>query len=43
MRRVFNMGIGVAVVIPIDRIDRFEEAAAAGGIEAIEIGSVTHV
>ena len=43
MRRVFNMGIGVAVVIPLDRREHFEEAAADGGIEAIEIGSVARV
>jgi phosphoribosylformylglycinamidine cyclo-ligase len=40
MRRVFNMGIGIALVVPKDRENEFREAAARGEITVFKIGEL---
>jgi phosphoribosylformylglycinamidine cyclo-ligase len=40
MDRVFNMGVGMIVVVHPSDVDRVVEAAAAGGVEAWRIGSI---
>ncbi|MBN1686278.1 MAG: phosphoribosylformylglycinamidine cyclo-ligase [Spirochaetales bacterium] len=40
MRRVFNLGIGMALAVCSEYTARFEEAARSAGIEVVKIGSV---
>ena len=42
MRRVFNMGIGIALVVHRDRRKEIEETANEHGIELLTIGELVH-
>jgi phosphoribosylformylglycinamidine cyclo-ligase len=40
MRRVFNCGIGMVLVVPADHVDRASSAVAAHGHRPVVIGEV---
>ena len=40
MRQVFNLGVGIALVVPKAKEEDFRKACASGGIEAFQIGEL---